>query len=40
MNHLSIIFVKIIDLFPPSDVLCIVIEVPEPKGHEDFESPM
>lgn len=36
MNNLRIISVNITDLFPPSDVL--YIEVPEPKGHEDFES--
>lgn len=40
MNNLRIISVKINDLFPGSDVLYVVIEVPEPKGHEDFESPI
>lgn len=40
MNNISIISVKINDLFLASDVLYIVIELPELKEHENFERPM
>lgn len=40
MNNISIISVKISYLFLASDVLDIAIEVPELKGHENFERPM
>lgn len=42
MNNISIISVKINDLFLASDVLYIVIGVPTTKfkEHEDFERPM
>lgn len=40
MNNINIISVKISYLFLASDVLDIAIEVPELKGHENFERPM
>lgn len=40
MNNLRIFSDKINDLFPVCDVLYIVVEVPEPKGHGDFQSPV